>query len=152
MVDVRYKKAEVYDELTEEYGLFKYYYQVMLFLAVLGYREDTIETNDYIDDESSFGLERFTDRGRYHAIITCLAFQKTGDSSAMADDKIKRDAVAQYAAGGLKVYEREFGHIAGDPTDAIANYIKSCTTGGTEPDDGVLQTIIQSFDDEGLGS
>lgn len=154
MLNVKYKKPEIYDKLTEEYDIFEYYYDVVVFLAVLGYRAGNCETDDYLGDEDagtrgSIDIERFHNDSHYHAISAALAFQKTGDPSAMADPEIHADVLAQYAAGGLKVYEEEFGDVAGDPTDALANYINSTVDDqDITAEDGELQTIIQSFDDE----
>lgn len=152
MANVSYKKTPVYDELTEEYGIFEHYYDAMMFLAVLGYREGRPETENYTgtgDESGSIGLERFHGNSRYRAIVACLAFQRDGDPSDMADPKVHREVIAQYAAGGLAVYEEEFGHVVGDPADAIANYIKSCTDPERRTlEDDELQTIIQSFDEE----
>jgi dnd system-associated protein 4 len=152
MVNIPYKKTDVYDALTDEHGIFDYYFDVIMFMAVLGYREGEIETEDYLGDEDergSIGIERFHNNNHYHAIVAALAFQKTGDPSSMADPDVHRKIIPQYAAGGLKVYEREFGDVAGDPTDALANYIKSCVDDEeVTREDDELQTIIQSFDDE----
>jgi len=89
----------------------------------------------------------------YHAIVAALAFQKTGDPSAMADPEVHAEVIAQYAAGGLQVYENEFGDVAGDPVDALANYIKSTVDEeDVTTEDDELQTIIQSFDNEMFNS
>lgn len=153
MVSVTYKKTPLYDELTEEYEIFDHYYEVMVFLAVLGYRAGEIETDDYTgteDERGSFGLERFYGNDRYHAIVAALAFQKTSEPSAMADPAVHREVIAQYAAGGLRVYRDEFGDVAGDPTDAIANYANSCIDDRSQGPDDELQTIIQNFDKDML--
>lgn len=153
MVDVTYKKTPLYDTLTDEYAIFEHYYDVMVFLAVLGFRADEIETDDYRgsdEQRGSIGIERFYGNDRYHAIVAALAYQQTNDPSAMADPAIHREVIAQYAAGGLRVYQDAIGDVAGDPTDAIANYVKSCIDEThTSPDDE-LQTIIQNFDKEML--
>lgn len=154
MVNVPYKKTDVYDELTKEHEIFEYYYDVLVFMAVLGYRAGELETEDYLGDEDagtrgSIGIERFHNNNHYHAIVAALAFQKTGDPSAMADPTIHAEVLAQYSAGGLKIYKKEFGDVAGDPVDALANYIKSTVDGqDLTTEDDELQTIIQSFDDE----
>lgn len=154
MVNVPYKKTDVYDKLTDEYEIFEYYFDAIMFMAVLGYRHDNIKTDssEYLGDEDergSIGIERFHDRSHYHAIVAALAFQKTGDPSAMADPDVHREVIPQYAAGGLEVYENEFGDVAGDPTDALATHIKSVVDEAVVThEDDELQTIIQSFDDE----
>lgn len=152
MARVRYKKTEVYDLLTEKHDIFENYIDVIIFMAILGYREDNIKTQDYLgdqDERSEIGIELFHNHNHYHAIVAALAFQKTGDPSSMADPEVHREVIPQYAAGGLEVFQEEFGEVAGDPTDALANYIKSCTVDETSVQDSdELQTIIQSFDDE----
>lgn len=155
MVNVSYKKTDLYDDLTQRYGIFEHYYDVMMFLAVLCYREGTPKTDDYKGgsdgERGSIGIERFHGNNHYHAIVASLAFQRRGDPSAMADDEVHADVIPQYAAGGLEVYENKFGDIAGDPTDAIANYINSCAENGDPGrEDDELQTILKNFEDLSL--
>lgn len=155
MVNVPYKKTDLYDELTERYGIFEHYYDVMMFLVVLCYREGQPETDDYKGgsdgERGSIGIERFHGNSHYHAIVASLAFQRRGDPSAMADAEVHADVIPQYAAGGLDVYEEKFGDIAGDPTDAIANYINSCAEDeDSDQEDDELQTILKNFEDLGI--
>lgn len=79
--------------------------------------------------------------------MASLAFQDTGDPEALVDEQTHMKVLAQYAAGGLEIAEDEFGDIAGDPTDAIINYIKMSQSEGTGTE-GELAKIVQSFDDE----
>nr|WP_227134685.1 hypothetical protein [Halorubellus salinus] len=144
----------VYDELTDRYEIFEYYYDVLVFMAVLGYREGRRETEDYLGSEDdgtrgSIGIDRFHNDSRYHAIVAALAFQARNDPSAMADPSVHAEVLAQYAAGGLQVFEEEFGDVAGDPTDALANYVKSVAEDqDIETEEDELQAILQSFDSE----
>jgi len=154
MFKLTYKKTDVYDELKEECEIFEYYVDVLVFMAVLGYRAGEIETEDYMGDEDAGTVGRMDINmlhkdNQYHAVVAALAFQKTNDPSAMADPEVHAEVIAQYAAAGLKIYEQEFGEVAGDPVDALANYIKS-TVDEKEitSEDDELQTIIQSFEDE----
>ena len=149
-----YKKTDVYEELKEEYEIFEYYMDILVFMAVLGYQADKVETEDYMGNEDAgtvgeMDIKMLYKDNQYHAVVAALAFQKTNDPSTMADPEIHAEVITQYAAGGLKVYEQEFGDVAGDPVDALANYIKS-TVDEQEitTEDDELQTIIQSFEDE----
>ncbi|MFB6197808.1 MAG: hypothetical protein ABEI52_05990, partial [Halobacteriaceae archaeon] len=55
------------------------------------------------------------------------------------------EKLTQYAAGGLEIAEEEFGRTAGDPTDAIVNYIKSKRE--TDTYQGTLGEIVKEFND-----
>ena len=155
MVNVPYKKTQLYDELTERYGIFEHYYDVIMFLAVLCYREGEPKTDDYKGgnegERGSIGIGRFHGNSHYHAIVASLAYQRRGSPEAMANAEVHADVISQYAAGGLEVYGEKFGDVAGDPTDAIANYINSCTEDGDpQHEDDELQTILRNFEDLGV--
>ena len=79
--------------------------------------------------------------------MASLAFHDTGNPEALVDSDTQMRVLAQYAAGGLEIAEREFGEVAGDPTDAIVNYIKSSRDTDTDFE-GELERIVKSFDDE----
>lgn len=79
----------------------------------------------------------------------CLAFQHTGDPEALVDPAVHKKVIAQYAAGGLEFAQEQFGQNAGDPTDAIVNYIRSREE--SEDDEiiqGELDAIVEAFDEE----
>jgi hypothetical protein len=145
---VKYKKSDLYDRVVDEYEIFDYGYEFMVFLAVMGYREGNSDREEYRGD-GEIGLENLKNKELYRTIMASLAFQDTGDPDALADLDRQEKILAQYSAGGLQVAEREFGQTAGDPTNAIVNYIKSHQD--TEPYQGTLGEIVSAFDDQMTG-
>lgn len=148
---IKYRKSELYDRVVDEYDIFEYGYDFMVFLAVLGYREDAVARENYRGSDSDgtraqIGAENFFANDLYRTVAACLAFQDTGDPATLVDPERQAEALVQYAAGGLDVAEAEFGETAGDPTDAILNYIKSYQE--SETYQGTLGEIVQAFDDE----
>ncbi|QUO47191.1 hypothetical protein [Halorubrum ruber] len=149
---INYKKTELYDTLVDEYEVFENYYDLLIFLAVIGYKEDNPVREGYRGSSSEgtageSGLHNVYSQDLYRTIMASLAFQDTGDPEALVDEQTHMKVLAQYAAGGLEIAEDEFGDIAGDPTDAIINYIKMSQSEGTGTE-GELAKIVQSFDDE----
>ncbi|WP_254524001.1 hypothetical protein [Natrinema caseinilyticum] len=151
---IEYEQGELYEQLVDEYEVFDYYYEVLLFLAVVGYREEEVKREDYKGDSDAetngeAGLQNVHSRDLFHTVAACLAFQDTNDPEALVDREEQKRVIAQYAAGGLEFAEQEFGQNAGDPTDAIVNYIRSRKD---EEDDEVIEgelgAIVDSFDDE----
>jgi dnd system-associated protein 4 len=153
-INIEYKQGDLYETLVDEYGIFDYYYEALLFFAVIGYREDRVKRSDYTgnkadETKSEAGLQNVYSRDLYQTIAACLAFQDTGNPEALVDPEAHKRVIAQYAAGGLEYAEEEFGQTAGDPLDAIVNYIKERDDPSSHGQvDGELQKIVESFDDE----
>lgn len=154
---IKYEKGDLYEQLVDEHEVFDHYYEVLVFLAVVGYREGEVKREDYKGDaeagtSSDAGLQNVHSRDLFHTVAACLAFQDTGDPESLVNPVEHKRVIAQYAAGGLEFAQQEFGQNAGDPTDAIVNYIKSRKE--DEDDEviqGELQEIVESFDDEMMG-
>lgn len=142
---VKYKKSDLYDKVVDEYEIFEYGYEFMIFLAVMGYREGNSDQEDYRGD-GEIGLENLLNKELYRIIMASLAFQDTGNPEALVDTDRQEKILAQYSAGGLEIAEREFGQTAGDPTNAIVSYIKSHQD--TETYQGTLGEIVSAFDDQ----
>lgn len=149
---ISYRKTELYETVVDEYEVFENYYDFLVFLAVVGYFESNPKRSGYRGDRSDetkgeIGLQNVKSNELYKAIMACLAFQDTGDPDALVDESRQMKILSQYSAGGLEIAEREFGDVAGDPTDAILNYIRN--TEGENPGlGGELGKIVKSFDDE----
>lgn len=154
---IQYEQGELYQRLVDEYEVFDHYYEVLVFLAVVGYREGYVKRNEYKGDKqagtkSEAGLQNVHSRDLFHTIGACLAFQDTEEPESLVDPMEHKRVIAQYAAGGLEFAQEEFGQNAGDPTDAIVNYIKSRDEeGGGDTIQGELQEIVEAFDDEMMG-
>jgi dnd system-associated protein 4 len=156
-INIEYEQGELYDRLVDEYEVFDHYYEVLVFLAVVGYREGKVKRSDYTGNpqagtRSEAGLQNVHSRDLFHTVAACLAFQDTGDPESLVDPKEHKRVLTQYAAGGLEVAREEFGQNAGDSTDAIVNYIESRSE-SEDPNtiEGELQEIVESFDDEMMG-
>lgn len=150
---LQYKKTDLYDRMVEEYEIFEYSYDFLVFLAVLGYQKGQPVRSNYSGsrDEGTLGeigLDNLYSNALYRSVMASLAFQDTEDPEALVDSSVQMRALAQYAAGGLEVAESEFGELAGDPTDALVNYLQSQEDADDDEVKGELQTIIQAFDDD----
>jgi len=155
-INIKYQQGELYQKLVDEYEVFDHYYEVLVFLAVVGYREDRVRRGGLTDGDdgktSEAGLQNVYSRDLFHTVAACLAFQDTGDPEALVDREEHKRVIAEYAAGGLEFAREQFGQNAGDPTDAVVTYIKSRRE--DEPDgdiEGELKRIVESFDDEMMG-
>lgn len=151
---IKYRKSTLYDRLVDEYEIFEHSYDLMIFLAVLGYKEGSVDREQYKgrDDDGTrgqIGMENFFANDLYRVVASCIAFQDTDDPAALADPEIKAEKIAQYASGGLEIAEEEFGQTAGDPTDAIVNYLNDCRE-QEETYQGTLGEIVKAFDEEFL--
>lgn len=149
---VEYRKSELYERAVDEYGVFNAGYDFLVFLAILGYHEDEVDRDDYRgsrDDgtKGEIALQNLYSNELYRVLMSSLAFQDTNDPSALADSRKQMEVLAQYGSGGLRVAESEFGSTAGDPTDAIVNYIQDHRD-DSEDFQGELGKIVEAFDDE----
>lgn len=145
---VKYKKSDLYDRVVDEYGIFDYGYEFMVFLSIIGYQEGNPHRENYRGD-GEIGLENLLNKELYRIIMASLAYQETGNPEALVNVDRQELILAQYSAGGLEIAEREFGQTAGDPTDAIVNYIQNHDESDTYQ--GTLGDIVSAFDDEMLG-
>jgi len=149
---IGYRKTELYETVVDEHEVFENYYDFLVFLAVVGYFENNPKRSGHRGSgtkgtKGEIGLQNVQSNDLYQTIMACLAFQDTGDPDALVDASQQMKILSQYSAGGLEIAEREFGDVAGDPTDAILNYIRN--TEGENPGlGGELGKIVQSFDDQ----
>lgn len=155
-MSVSFKKPDLYDELVEEYEVFENLYDAVVFMAMVGYLEDNVERDNFRGSKDGAGqgnirIESFYSNDLYRIVGSCLAYQDTGDPDALVDTEQQAKTISQYATGGLEIAQKEFGDIAGDPTDAILNYINECENRGP---DGAATSIINeiqsNFDDQML--
>lgn len=150
---ISYKKNELYETFVDRYEVFENYYDFLVFLAVLGYHENTIKRNNYAGNrqkgtKGEIGLQNVYSNDIYRSIMACLAFHHTSDPEALVDSSVQMTTLAKYSAGGLAVAEEEFGDISGDPTDALINYLRENKSDEDDDIGGVLKDIVDSFDDE----
>lgn len=151
---VRYKTSELYKKVVDKNNVFSSSYDFMIFLAILGYTQDSPKREDYQGSKNDgtrgeIGLENIYSNELYRVLMASLAYQDTNNPQALVDSELQIDILTQYAAGGLDIAEREFGGTAGDPANAIMNYIKNTEEDGNEYR-GVLGDIVDSFDNEML--
>lgn len=153
-INIEYRQGELYETLVDEYEIFEYYYEVLVFFAVIGYRENRVKRSNYVGNKadglkSEAGLQNVYSRDLYQTVVACIAYQDTGDPESLVNPEVHKRVIAQYAAGGLEYAQEEFGQSAGDPTDAIINYIKSRDEpSGRNEVSGELEKIVESFDNE----
>lgn len=150
---IKYRQSELYDQVVDEYNIFENAYDFMIFLAVMGYQEDSPKRENHEGSEvdgtrGQIGVENFFENGFYRTIASCIAFQDTGDPEVLNRQSAEEEQIeklTQYAAGGLEIAEEEFGQVAGDPTDAIVNYIKRQRD--SESYQGTLGEIVDEFNE-----
>jgi hypothetical protein len=147
---LRYVQTEEILTLSNEHDTFPRYADAVLFLAILGYREDSTTSSDMEELEGSretIDYKVFGNTELYPEILASLAFSHTGDPDILADRRRQLDILKKYIAAGHRVMEREFGGIKGEPTDAMINFLQSYEV-DDQADDGVLQTILGDFDED----
>ncbi|ELZ20836.1 hypothetical protein C475_19593 [Halosimplex carlsbadense 2-9-1] len=156
-MSVSFKKTDIYDEWVEEYEIFENLYDAVMFMAVLGYANDSVERQNFRGSKDGVGqgnirIESFYSNDLYQVIGGCLAYQDTNDPDALVKTELQAKIISQYATGGVAIAQSEFGDISGDPTDAIVNYIDEFEDDpdGTGP--SILTQIRENFDNEMLNS
>lgn len=149
---LQFLKTDLYETLVDDYNVFEYNYDLLVFLAVLGYQKGEPVKQNYTGDRDAgtmgeIGLDNLYSNELYRSIMASLALQETEKPESLVDRSAQMRVLAQYAAGGLEVAESEFGDVTGDPTDAFVNFLQQFEE---DKDDieGELQVIIQAFDDE----
>lgn len=150
MPKITYERTETYEQLVDEHGVFDTYYDVLVFLAVVGYEEE-----EYITDAETGGdgeINFSSIPNLYRTIVSSLAFQRTGEPSTLVDRKRQMEILSAYAAGGDRALQTEVGSFATDPTDEIVSYVRRAREDERERDEGILGEIVQSFDEEIVGS
>lgn len=150
MPKIKYERTETYERLVDKHSVFDTYYDVLVFLAVVGYEE-----REYVADAETGGdgeINFSSIPNLYRTIVSSLAFQRTGEPSALVDRERQIEVLSAYAAGGDRVLQTEVGSLATDPTDEIVSYVRSARENERERDEGILGDIVQSFDEEIIGS
>lgn len=149
---ITYRKSDLYETFVDKHSVFDSSYDFLVFLAVVGYRENAPKRQNYRGDREAgtrgeIGLQNVYSNELYRSFMACLAFQDENDSAALVDRSQQMKTLAQYAAGGLEILEAELGDVAGDPTDALINYIETEANGpGRRGEE--LTTIVKAFDDQ----
>jgi len=147
---IQYRKSDLYTAVVDRYEIFSSNYDFLIFTAIIGYRNNSPDRNNFKGNDETkgeIGLDNIYGVDLYRTIVSCLAYQDKGKPEALVNSKMQMDILAQYASGGLKIAEEEFGDVAGDPTDAIINYIKDNQE--DDPDlEGELKRIYESFNNE----
>jgi dnd system-associated protein 4 len=146
----RYAQTELIDTLVNDHEIFSSYKDAIIFLGVLGYREgESVRKglSGFNGDVGEIDYSTFATTSMYIDILGSLAFQHTGDPDMLVDREEQLEILDMYAAGGLQIFQREFGQVKGDPTDAIVNFIQTYED-KDEPAEGELQTILDAFNQD----
>lgn len=150
-MSVSFYNPDLYEELVEQYDIFEFRRDVVMFMAVLGYVEGEPKREDFRgsgDEQGNTRIESFYSRDLYRVFGASLAYQDTGDPDALVDLELQARLISQYAAGGLELFKKELGDISGDPTDAIINYINGLAEEPDESEQTILKQIQQNFNDD----
>lgn len=150
----RYAKTEFIEAIVKEHKIFSSYKDAIIFLGVLGYREGESVRRGLSGFEGSTGeidYSTFATTSMYLDILGSLAFQHADDPDMLVDREEQLEILDMYAAGGLQIFQREFGEVKGNPTDAIVNFVQTYEE-EDKPVEGELQTILDAFNkDKRLG-
>jgi hypothetical protein len=154
-MSVSFKKPDLYDEWVDDYEIFDNLYDAVIFMAVLGYVEDSVERENFRGSKGGVGqgnirIESFYSDDIYRVIGGCLAYQDTEDPDALVDTELQAETISKYATGGLEVAQEEFGAIPGNPADAIVNYIEAHEERPETGKKSILTKIRENFDNEML--
>jgi dnd system-associated protein 4 len=135
---------------NEDY-VFSSYKDLVIFSAVLGYREDELTHEGFdnsSDDKINIKYSTFTTEQLHRSVLESLAFQHTGNPDTLVDRNYQMDVLEKYAAGGLQVLDRRLGDIPGDRTDALVNLIQSYADEEGVEHGEELQTILNAFNED----
>lgn len=150
MSTIYYLKTETYERLVDEYELFDTYYDALVFLAVIGYEEDEYVADANTEGDGEINFSSLTDL--YRTVVASLAFQHTEDPKSLVNRDLQVEVVAAYAAGGDRALQEAVGSFSTDPTDKIVSYVRSARDDRRQNDQGILNEIVQSFDEDIVGS
>jgi hypothetical protein len=146
----KYKQTPIYDTMVDEHGIFSSYIDFFVFAACVGYSHNRCEMDNYEGDNEMLWMH-FMDKDLYRATAASIAYQHHDDPDALIQPEVQLETLAKYAAGGAEILEQQFGEIAGDPTDAVFNFIQEYDEEeDNETRQTVLGEIMTSFDEEML--
>lgn len=152
-----YHRQPIYDKMVDEWDLFNTYVDFFVFAASVGYATvDRATAAGYDDSEFTGEGEmlwmHFSDKATYRAVAASIAYQHTSDPSALVEPKIQLETLARYAKAGADRLDSEFGDSASTPRDGLISFIENeQPTGDTDQDD-ILGNIVDSFDQDMIGS
>lgn len=148
---VKYEKTEIYEVLVDDYGIFDSYVDFFMFVASLGYAKNEPVRSGY-EGENEMLWMHVQNKDLYQVVAAAIAYQDTDDPRALVDPEIQLPILAQYAAGGAEIASDEFGDIAGDPTDAVVNYLQAEHSADTQDEEEeILNQIRSGFDETIFG-
>jgi len=144
---VKYEKTDIYESLVDEYDIFDSYVDFFMFAASLGYSENNPERENY-EGENEMLWMHVQNKELYQVVAAAIAYQDTDDPQALVDPEIQLPILAQYAAGGAEKAAEEFGDVAGDPTDAVVNFLQDEHSESTQDEEeDILNQIRNGFDE-----
>jgi hypothetical protein len=154
-MSVTFYKPDLYKKLDEKYEIFSGLRDVVMFMAVLGYIEGEPKRQDFRgsgDEQGNTRIESFYNRDLYRVFGASLAYQDTGSPDSLVDLELQAELISQYAAGGLELFQQELSDVAGDPTDAILNYIDSLVEDSDGSEQTILKRIQENFNNDMVDS
>lgn len=144
----KYKRTPIYDAMVDEHDIFENYIDCFVFFATLGYDRGRYDATDYTGDGEMLWMH-FGSRDLYRATAAAIAYQHTDDPQALVRPETQLEVMAKYAAGGAAIAAEEFGDVAGDPPDALLNFVRSNRdTDSADERDSTLDEIVAAFDDD----
>lgn len=150
---INYVKSQAYEFLVDEHEIFERYYDALLLFALVGYENEKFEEIGVTASEADEIPESTATRNKMDEIVLAsLGFQHTGKQETLANRKEQFRIVTKYAAGGEKILSQEIESFETDPTDELISYIRSSRKNERDADRGILDDIVESFQDEVIGA
>lgn len=150
--------------MVDEWGIFDSLVDFFVFSACVGYAVSDRPTVDAYSEKEFQGTKsdntrgemlwmHFSNKQTYRAVAASIAYQHTGDSNALVNPEVQLEVLARYARAGVDHLEQEFGNSASPPRDGLVSFIDTVhdERGSSESDD-ILSSIVNSFDDDMMGT
>jgi len=148
---VYYDKTEIYETLVDDYDVFKGYTDFFMFAASLGYARDEYDPDGDEGDNEILWMH-LSQTDLYQVVAASIAYQHTDDPQTLVSPQQQLPILARYAAGGARIAADEFGDIAGDPTDAVVNFLQAAHNEEMQDEEEeILHEIREGFDDSIFG-
>lgn len=148
---VNYEKTEIYETLVDDYEIFGSYTDFFMFAASLGYDRDEFDSEGDKGDNEMLWMH-VSRKDVYQVVSASIAYQHTDDPQTLVNPEEQLPILAGYAACGAEIAAEEFGDVAGDPTDAVVNFLQlERSEDKQDEEEEILNEIREGFDDSIFG-
>jgi hypothetical protein len=143
--------------MVKDWDLFDTFVDFFLFAGSVGYATvDRATAAGYAESEFEGEGEMLwmhvSNKKTYRAVAASVAYQHTGDPEALVKPEIQLEVLARYANAGVERLDKEFGDSAGTPRDGLLSFIENERPTGESESSDLLGSIVDSFDQNMIGS